>query len=278
MNAEEALRLARRAELYPGLILHGSERAERIDTAVELGRTLLCERERDRRPCGECRHCRRITPPDPKAVTFHPDFFVLERDLLTSTSVEAVKTVLRSAQLRPFEARGQVFVIADAETLSGGAANSLLKNLEEPPTSAPRHFLLLAPSAVELLPTLRSRCMAIYLGLSGAFDPEGAWRESLDRLEAAIKGYAETGSPVLLLAAARVLFEASSWDQPRSGRPWSQSAWLVTELAKGLPRGRLRRQLLQAAEELLEGIDLRVRSVPAQRILEGVLSRSLAGI
>ena len=86
---------------------------------------------------------------------------VLERDLKTSTSVEATKSFLQAAQLSPFEARGQVFVIASADTLTGEAANALLKTLEEPHSGAPRHFVLLAPSRFDLLPTVRSRCKPV---------------------------------------------------------------------------------------------------------------------
>ena len=95
---------------------------------------------------------------------FHPDFAWLERDLKTSTSVEATRELLRAAQLSPFEARGQVFVIADAASLSGEAADALLKAIEEPGLTAPRHFLLLAPSRLDLPPTLRSRSLSVFLG------------------------------------------------------------------------------------------------------------------
>ena len=66
------------------------------------------------------------------------DVGVLRRDLKTSTSVDATRELLRLTQQSPFEARGQVLVIAEAESLTPEAANALLKQLEEPPTSAPR--------------------------------------------------------------------------------------------------------------------------------------------
>lgn len=275
MNLVEALELSRRAELYPGLILHGADRDLRVAAALDLARALLCEQAAEDRPCNECKHCRRIEAPEAGSVTFHPDFFLVERDLRTATSVDAVKTMLRAAQMRPFEARGQVFVLADAQTLAPSAADALLKNLEEPPVSAPRHFLLLSPSSVELLPTLRSRCLSIYLGGS-ALDPEGELADHIEPLASAIDSFAESGSPVLLLSAARLLFQASSWDDPRSATPWSQSAWLVLQVAKARAPGELRRGLLRVCEELLDGIELRVRNVPAPRILEGVLARGLA--
>ena len=86
------------------------------------------------------------------------------------TSVEATKRFVETAQMTPFEARGQVFVIASAESLSAGAADALLKNLEEPHEGSPRHFLLLAPSQFDLSPTLRSRSLSIFLGASERLD------------------------------------------------------------------------------------------------------------
>ncbi|HEX2163112.1 MAG TPA: hypothetical protein VHM02_04120, partial [Thermoanaerobaculia bacterium] len=163
--------LARQGRLYPAVILHGGAVPARRDAAVELARTLLCAAEPEARPCGACRHCRRIVWPEAGGEGgFHPDFRVLERDLKTATSVEATRELLRAAHVSPFEARGQVFVVGAAETLSDEAGDSLLKALEEPGSGAPRHFLLLAPSQYDLSPTLRSRSLAVYLGPAAALD------------------------------------------------------------------------------------------------------------
>src|SRR5262249_11327408 len=115
VNREATLDLARRGELYPAVILHGGREDARRETAPAPPRPLLCERAPDERPCGACKHCRRIAWPGGKTEPFHPDFLVLERDLRTSTSVEAARTLLQAAQVTPFEARGQVFVIAAAD-------------------------------------------------------------------------------------------------------------------------------------------------------------------
>ncbi|HEX9944938.1 MAG TPA: hypothetical protein VGG03_23255, partial [Thermoanaerobaculia bacterium] len=145
MNLPAALASARQGRLYPSVILDGGDAEARRRAALDLARTLLCEAPPESRPCGVCRHCRRIGWPGPGQAgeaPFHPDFQVLERDLKVSTSVDATRELLRTAQVSPFEARGQVFVIASAESLTGEAANALLKSLEEPHTSAPRNFFL----------------------------------------------------------------------------------------------------------------------------------------
>ena len=275
MNLEHAHELARRERLYPGLILHGGEREQRIEAATDLARRLLCEREAELRPCGECRHCRRIRAPGEEEA-FHPDFRLVERDLRTATSVDAVKSLVRGAQLRPFEARGQVFVLADAHTLQDGAANALLKSLEEPATTAPRHYFLLTPSATELLPTLRSRCLSIYLGEDRSRARIEQQSELLDHLRETVESLLSSGSAVQLLVVARLLHQAARWDDLRSEEPWTQTAMVALEVARPLPRGPVRGAWLRLSEELLDTIDYRLRAVPALRILEGVVSRCLA--
>ncbi|HEY6324604.1 MAG TPA: hypothetical protein VJA16_23920 [Thermoanaerobaculia bacterium] len=214
MNLPAAIQAARQGRLYPAVILYGGDVEARRQAAVELARHLLCEAAPAERPCGACRHCLRIAWPaaaggSSPAAPFHPDFQVLERDLKTATSVDATRELMRVAQVSPFEARGQVFVIASAESLSGEAANALLKNLEEPHVSAPRHFLLLAPSRLDLLPTLRSRSLAVFLGPAATADADRV--EVLARAFAAAAGaYAETGAAVYLLSAAEALAAAGA--------------------------------------------------------------------
>ena len=59
----------------------------------------------------------------------------------------------------PYEARKRFFIIDDAHSLTTGAANALLKSLEEP---APHtSFILITSSAKKLLPTVISRCQKI---------------------------------------------------------------------------------------------------------------------
>lgn len=157
MILDNALALARSGRLYPGVILDGADDETRCQAALDIARTLLCSASPESRPCGQCRPCERVAWPTKKEDRFFPDFHVLERDRRASTSADATRGFLDAAYQAPFEAAGQVFIIAEAGTLTPGAANALLKILEEPPQRTPRHFLLLCASRRELLPTLRSR-------------------------------------------------------------------------------------------------------------------------
>jgi DNA polymerase III, delta subunit len=278
LNLAAALAAARQGRLYPSVILDGGDAASRRAAALQLARTLLCEAAPTARPCGVCRHCRRIagSAGESGETPFHPDFQVLERDLKASTSVDATREMLKTAQVSPFEARGQVFVIASAESLTGEAANALLKSLEEPHASAPRHFLLLAPSRLDLLPTLRSRSLAVFLGAAEPVDPAAV--EPLARaFAAAVAAWNASRSPIYLLSAAAALEKADGWEDPRSGRPWALAAAAVLrslELAEDPASGR--RARLALAEALLEAPPLRLRGIAAERILEGLVARHLA--
>jgi hypothetical protein len=275
-----ALELARGGRLYPSVILHGASDAGRRGAAEHLARLLLCDEPLPARPCGTCRHCRRITMTAREESGFHPDFVVVERDLKTSTSVEGTKAALRTVQLRPFEARGQVVVVASAETLSGAAANALLKALEEPGLLAPRHFLLLAPAASQLLATLRSRSLSIYL-------PEGRFRQAsraaagpaAEALGRVLDAYLERASAAVAIGFAGALFDhaggVAAFEDLRAEAPWARAAAAVLLAAEGRPRT-VAAPLHELAHGLLEAPELRLRAVPARRILDGLTARALA--
>lgn len=275
MSVPRARELAASGRLYPSLILYGGNEAARRDAALDLARTLQCEAAAEERPCGVCRHCRRIRWPAGDEASYHPDFQVLERDLRASTSVDATRELLKTAQVAPFEARGQVFVVASAESLTGEAANALLKTLEEPHDRAPRHFFLLAPSHLDLLPTLRSRSLALYLGPAEPIsdDETAPVAEAFSR---AVAGFAETRASVFVLLAAEALAQVEGWGDPRSGRPWAAAAAavLATVRQERVPPV-LRRPLLALAEELLTAPALRLRGITEKRILEGLVARTL---
>lgn len=279
MSLAAAREQARLGHLYPSVILHGADAATRLAAGLDLARTLLCEAPPEQRPCGVCRHCRRIggSPAggsDKENAPFHPDFQILERDTKTSTSVEATRELLRTAQVSPFEARGQAFLIASAESLTGEAANALLKTLEEPPVSAPRNFFLLAPSRLDLLPTLRSRSLAVFLGPADAVDAEAV--EPLARgFAAALQAWAASGAPIYLLSAADALSKAGGWEDPRAGRPWGIAAAAVLRSLDLAPDAGPRRGRLALAEALLDAPAMRLRGIAAERILEGLVARHL---
>lgn len=145
---------ARRGELHHAVILHGPVAATLHDVAVRVAKTLNCLEGSTGDACASCQKIDRRTHPDIHFVEVSDD-----RKLI---SVEQIRDLVSEASLRPYEGRNKVFIIAPADGLSVGGSNSLLKTLEEPTRDTT--FLLLTRTPDLLLPTIRSRSQAIYVG------------------------------------------------------------------------------------------------------------------
>jgi DNA polymerase-3 subunit delta' len=106
--------------------------------------------------CGECRSC------STTMAGTHADVRRVIPEGL-SIGVDDMRAIVQIASRRPSTGRWQIVVVEDADRLTEGAANALLKVVEEPP---PRTvFLLCAPSVdpEDIAITLRSRCRHVAL-------------------------------------------------------------------------------------------------------------------
>jgi len=106
--------------------------------------------------CGRCRACTTTM-----AGTHADVRRVIPEGL--SIGVDEMRAIVQIASRRPTTGRRQIVVIEDADRLTEGAANALLKVVEEPPPSTV--FLLCAPSVdpEDIAITLRSRCRHVAL-------------------------------------------------------------------------------------------------------------------
>ncbi len=137
----------------------GTDIAKLVNCA-KVHETAECNAEQG--PCGDCSQCARINK------RLHADVRVIglaphTRDI----SMETVKDLIRAATLKPFEGIKKVFIIERAEKLNDQSSNALLKSLEEPGQHVV--WVLVAPSSVNLLKTIVSRCHQIQLA---PFTPE----------------------------------------------------------------------------------------------------------
>ena len=128
----------------------------------------------------------------------HPDLMRLERlerdngELARSIVVDQVRGLQRlfgtTASMSPW----RVVIIDAADDLERGAANALLKNLEEPPPKSV--FFLVSNAAQRLLPTIRSRCRQLRLSPLDGDAMTSALRAALpDADETEIRALAEAG-------------------------------------------------------------------------------------
>ena len=148
----------------PGALTHawlftGPAGSGRSVAARALAAAVQC----DRQPagCGSCPACHSV-----KAGT-HPDVRQVIPEGL-SIGVNEMRAVVGLSARRPSLGRWQVVVIEDADRLTEGAANALLKAIEEPPDRT--IFLLCAPSTHpdDVIVTIRSRCRVVPLRIPPA--------------------------------------------------------------------------------------------------------------
>jgi len=104
--------------------------------------------------CGQCASCHQVF------AGTHADLLLIRPEGLSYGVKQTRDLVLRAAG-KPTGGRWQVVLFEDADRCTEQAANALLKAIEEP---APRTvWLLCAPSAEDLVPTIRSRCRVVTL-------------------------------------------------------------------------------------------------------------------
>jgi len=182
-----------RDRLPSSLLLHGPRDVGKQRLALWLGQLLLCE---EGTACGACRSCRlarRLEHPDlhwffplprptgastPERLREKLEDARMEElevrrtepleprdfDGATGIYLAAVQEMRARAARRPAMGHRSVFVVGDAEAMvpqasSPEAANAFLKLLEEPP--ADTHILLTSSRRGALLPTIRSRTLAL---------------------------------------------------------------------------------------------------------------------
>jgi DNA polymerase-3 subunit delta' len=131
-------------------LLTGPPGSGRSVAARAFAAALLCPEQ----GCGHCPSCHQVQAGS------HADLMLVRPDGLSYGVKQTRELVLRAAT-SPVGGRWHVVLFEDADRATEAAANALLKAIEEP---APRTvWLLCAPSAEDLLPTIRSRCRLITL-------------------------------------------------------------------------------------------------------------------
>ena len=151
-----------RGSLAHAYLLVGPPHIGKMALAINISTAINCETSE--RPCGKCISCIRI------AAGKHADVQVIELAQIaesgegeskTKISVEQVDQILHSVNLAPFEGKYRVFIIDGVEFMSIGAANRLLKTIEEPVKNV--IFILLTANESLVPITVVSRCQRIEL-------------------------------------------------------------------------------------------------------------------
>jgi DNA polymerase-3 subunit delta' len=148
--AATALGGGRTAGMTHAWLLTGPPGSGRSNAARAFAAALQCPQG----GCGECLACRTAMAGS------HPDVTLVSTERL-SLGVDEVRELVRKAAMSPTGDRWQVVVVEDADRLTERAADALLKSVEEPATRTV--WVLCAPTAEDVVPTIRSRCRLLVL-------------------------------------------------------------------------------------------------------------------
>jgi DNA polymerase III delta' subunit len=183
----------------------GPDGVGKTTLALDLAAGLLCTAAPEDRPCRVCRACRLVE------VGGHPDLHRLGpagpgRQVVIGgpdAKYRGVRDLVAELALMPLEGGARVAIVEGADRMNEDAQSALLKTLEEPPAGVT--IALCADQEARLLPTVRSRCFRVRLGLVRARDIEAIVADHglADPPTAARLGRLAGGRPGLALAYAR---------------------------------------------------------------------------
>jgi DNA polymerase-3 subunit gamma/tau len=114
-----------------------------------MARSLNCEKGPTPNPCGTCQSCKDLVANGPGSLD------VIELDAATHGLVDDARDLRDKAFFAPVQSRYKIYIIDEAHQLGPGAANALLKVVEEPPAHVVFIFATTEPD--KLISTIRSR-------------------------------------------------------------------------------------------------------------------------
>ena len=130
-------------------LFSGPRGCGKTSSARIMARSLNCLKGPTPNPCGECQSCNDLVANGPGSLD------VIELDAATHGLVDDARDLRDKAFFAPVQSRYKIYIIDEAHQLGPGAANALLKVVEEPPPHV--IFIFATTEPEKLIATIRSR-------------------------------------------------------------------------------------------------------------------------
>ncbi len=135
--------------IHHAYLFSGPRGCGKTSSARIMARSLNCEKGPTPNPCGVCQSCKDLVANGPGSLD------VIELDAATHGLVDDARDLRDKAFFAPVSSRYKIYIIDEAHQLGPGAANALLKVVEEPPAHVLFIFATTEPD--KLISTIRSR-------------------------------------------------------------------------------------------------------------------------
>jgi DNA polymerase-3 subunit gamma/tau len=136
-------------KVHHAYLFSGPRGCGKTSSARIMARSLNCEKGPTPNPCGICQSCKDLVANGPGSLD------VIELDAATHGLVDDARDLRDKAFFAPVSSRYKIYIIDEAHQLGPGAANALLKVVEEPPAHVLFIFATTEPD--KLISTIRSR-------------------------------------------------------------------------------------------------------------------------
>jgi DNA polymerase-3 subunit gamma/tau len=136
-------------KIHHAYLFSGPRGCGKTSSARIMARSLNCEKGPTPNPCGICQSCKDLVANGPGSLD------VIELDAATHGLVDDARDLRDKAFFAPVQSRYKIYIIDEAHQLGPGAANALLKVVEEPPAHVVFIFATTEPD--KLISTIRSR-------------------------------------------------------------------------------------------------------------------------
>ncbi len=130
-------------------LFSGPRGCGKTSSARIMARSLNCAKGPTPNPCGECQSCKDLVANGPGSID------VIELDAATHGLVDDARDLRDKAFFAPVQSKYKIYIIDEAHQLGPGAANALLKVVEEPPPHV--IFIFATTEPEKLISTIRSR-------------------------------------------------------------------------------------------------------------------------